>query len=51
MPIRQDIEVMPADEPKQLKLGWIVSEEIGIAIVNPRGCSKGLKSLVVNPAP
>lgn len=47
MPIRQDIEVLPADEPKQLKLGWVVSEEIGIAIVNPRGVAKGNKSVVV----
>lgn len=44
MPIRQDIEVLPADEPKQLKLGWVVSEEIGIGIVNPRGTSVGRKS-------
>ena len=47
MPIRQDIEVLPADEPKQLKLGWVVSEEIGIGIVNPRGCAKGMKSVVI----
>ncbi len=47
MPIRQDIEVLPADEPKQLKLGWVVSEQIGIAIVNPRGVSKGNKSVSV----
>jgi hypothetical protein len=40
MPIRQDIEVLPADEPKQLKLGWVVSEIIGIGIVNPRGVAK-----------
>lgn len=37
MPIRQDIEVIPADEPRELKLGWVVSEIIGIAIINPRG--------------
>lgn len=37
MPIRQDIEVLPADEPKQLKLGWVVNEIIGMAVVNPRG--------------
>jgi len=43
MPIRQDIEVLPADEPKQLKLGWVVSESFGIAIVNPRGCAAGRK--------
>ncbi len=47
MPIRQDIEVLPADEPKQLKLGWVVSEIIGIAIVNPRGCAAGRKSVVI----
>ena len=41
MPVRQDIEVLPADEPKQLKLGWVVSEIIGIAIVNPRGVASG----------
>jgi hypothetical protein len=47
MPIRQDIEVIPADEPKQLKLGWVVSEEIGIGIVNPRGVAVSRKSTVV----
>lgn len=47
MPVRQDIEVLPADEPKQLKLGWVVSEEIGIGIANPRGCAVGRKSTVV----
>lgn len=44
MPVRQDIEVLPADEPKQLKLGWVVSEIIGIGIVNPRGCASGYVS-------
>lgn len=47
MPIRQDIEVLPADEPKQLKLGWVVSEIIGLAIVNPRGVAAGRKSTSV----
>lgn len=46
MPIRQDIEVLPADEPRQLKLGWVVSEEIGIGIVNPRGTAVGRKTTV-----
>lgn len=41
MPVRQDVEVMPADEPKQLKMGWVVSEIIGIGIVNPRGVATG----------
>ncbi len=48
MPVRQDIEVLPADEPKQLKLGWVVSEIIGIAIANARAVSGGRKS--VGPA-
>jgi hypothetical protein len=47
MPIRQDIEVLPADEPKRLSLGWVVSECIGIGIINPRGVSAGKKSLVI----
>jgi hypothetical protein len=44
MPVRQDIEVLPADEPKQLKLGWVVNEIIGIGIVNPRGVATGTMS-------
>jgi hypothetical protein len=47
MPVRQDIEVLPADEPKQLKLGWVVNEIIGLGIVNPRGVAAGRKSVVV----
>ena len=47
MPIRQEIEVMPADEPRRLSLGWVVSEIIGIAIGNPRGVSKSSKSTVI----
>lgn len=43
MPIRQDIEVMPADEPKLLKLGWVVSEILGISIVNPRAVAGGVQ--------
>ncbi len=46
MPIRQDIEVLPADEPRRLSLGWVVSEIIGLAIVNPRGVAAGRKSVV-----
>lgn len=42
-PIRQDIEVLPADEPKQLKLGWVVNEIVGIAIVNPRGVAAAVR--------
>ena len=35
-PVRQDVEILPADEPKKLKLGWTVSEVIGLGIVNMR---------------
>lgn len=34
MPIRQDITVLPADDPKKLRLGWVIYEEIGIAVIN-----------------
>lgn len=47
MPVRQDIEVLPADEPKRLSLGWVVNEIIGIGIVNPRGVCTGRKSVTV----
>lgn len=45
MPIRQDIEVLPADEPKQLKLGWVVNEIIGLSVINPRGVAAAKLSL------
>ena len=47
MPIRQEIEVLPADEPKLLKLGWVVSEIVGLAVINPRGVAAGRKSVVI----
>ena len=34
MPIRQDITVIPADDPKRLRLGWVIYEEIGIVVIN-----------------
>ena len=40
MPVRQDLEVLPADEPRQLHLGWVVNEVIGVAVVNPRGIQR-----------
>lgn len=42
MPIRQDIEILPADQTKQLKLGWTVSEVIGMSIVNPSAVRRGM---------
>jgi hypothetical protein len=47
MPVRQDIEVLPCDEPRRLLLGWVVNEIIGIGIVNPRGVAAGRKSVSV----
>ena len=37
LPVRTDIEVLPADEPRQLKIGWSVYETIGLSIINMRG--------------
>ena len=34
MPIRQDITVLPADDPKKLRLGWVVYEEMGVVVIN-----------------
>jgi len=39
MPVRTDIEVLPADEPKQQKIGWVVHETIGVAAYNPKAIS------------
>lgn len=40
MPVRQDITVLPADDPKNLRLGWVVYEELGIAVINDYACTK-----------
>jgi hypothetical protein len=34
MPIRQDVTVIPADDPRKLRLGWVVYEDIGIGVIN-----------------
>jgi len=39
-PIRQDITVLPADDPKALRLGWVIYEEIGVAVINDYAISK-----------
>lgn len=44
MVIKKELEVLPADEPKQLKLGWVVHEVIGVAVVNPRAVA-GVKAI------
>lgn len=40
MPIRQDIQVIPADKPEELRLGWVIYEEIGLAVVNSMAVAK-----------
>ena len=44
MPIRQDIQVIPADKPEELRLGWVIYEEIGLAVVNSLAVAKILVS-------
>jgi hypothetical protein len=39
-PVRQDITVLPADDPKKLRLGWVIYEEIGIVIINDYATAK-----------
>ena len=39
-PIRQDITVLPADDPKKLRLGWVIYEEVGIVVMNDYATSK-----------
>jgi hypothetical protein len=40
LPVRQDITVLPADDPKRLRLGWVVYEELGFALINDFAVSK-----------
>jgi hypothetical protein len=40
MPVRQEITVIPADKPSRLRLGWVIYEDVGFAIVNGKGISK-----------
>lgn len=40
MPIRQDIQVIPADKPQELRLGWVIYEEIGLSVVNSLAVAK-----------
>ena len=39
-PLRQDITVLPADDPKKLRLGWVIYEEIGIVVINDYAISR-----------
>jgi len=39
-PVRQDITVLPADDPKKLRLGWVIYEEVGIVVINDYAVAK-----------
>jgi hypothetical protein len=40
IPVRQDITVLPADDPKKLRLGWVIYEELGIVVINDYAIAK-----------
>lgn len=40
MPVRQDITVLPCDDPKKLRLGWVVFEELGFGVINDYAISR-----------
>jgi len=40
MPIRQDVAVLEVDDPKALRKGLVVYEEIGVAVINEYATSK-----------
>lgn len=39
-PVRQDITVLPADDPKKLRLGWVIYEEVGVFVANDYAVSR-----------
>jgi hypothetical protein len=38
-PIRTDITVLPADDPRKLRVGWVIYEEVGVCILNDYACA------------
>lgn len=32
--------IIPADKPEELRLGWVIYEEIGLAVVNSMAIAK-----------
>lgn len=34
IPVRQDITVLPADNPDLLRLGWVIYQEFGVVVMN-----------------
>lgn len=50
MPVRQELQVIPADEPSSMKLGWTVTETLGIGVINRRGMNS-MRKYVKIPVP
>jgi len=46
MPIRKDVDVIPADDPKNLRLGLVGYELIGLAITCANGVAKMTHSII-----
>lgn len=40
IPVRQDVNVIPADKPEKMRLGFVCYEELGFAVTNPRGVAR-----------
>lgn len=38
--VTKEITILPADDPKKLRLGWVVYEEVGFAVINDHALSK-----------
>jgi len=39
-PLRKDVTVLPADDPKKLRLGWTIYESVGMVVINNHALSK-----------
>lgn len=39
-PLRGDITVLPADDSRKLRIGWIIKEEIGVVVINDAAISR-----------
>lgn len=38
--LRDDVVILPADDPKKMKMGWVIHEEIGIVVLNDYAIAK-----------
>ena len=39
-PLRNDITILPADDPSKLELAWKIYEEVGVVVVNDYAVSR-----------